>query len=303
MDNQNITVLKGFGEVQENVSLSKLTTLKIGGIARALLYPDDMVALLGALNYCQKQQIQVKVLGHGSNILASDEPFDGLIIKLNRTLNKIYFTHEEVLVEAGTSLVLLSDQAMKRSLSGLEWAAGIPATVGGAIFMNAGAYKQSMSNVVESVLVLSDGQYRWLSLDECQFSYRKSVFQEHPEWVILCAKLKLTTLPIDEIKDVMNRRKQQRLSTQPLDAASSGSTFRNPDNYHSWQLIESVGLRGFQIGGAQVSFKHSNFLINTGHAKAIDMLKLIQLVQNSVKSKHNIELQLEVEPFNWTTNR
>lgn len=302
MTTKQIEVLKGFGDLQENVSLSKLTTLKIGGDVKALLYPNNMLGLLAAVKLCKKEGIPYKVLGHGSNILASDDDYDGLIIKLNRTLSDVFYLENEVFVEAGTSLVALSDLSMKRSLSGLEWAAGIPATLGGAIFMNAGAYKVSMSDILSEVLVLKDDQFVWLTNQDCQFGYRTSLFQKNPEWVILGAKLSLQPAQQEEIKAVMDRRKHQRLSTQPLDSASCGSTFRNPQGYASWQLIDDCGLRGFGIGGAKVSSKHSNFLINTGLAKAEDMLKLIQLVQQSVKNKHNIDLQLEVEPFNWKDN-
>lgn len=302
MTTNQIEILKGFGDLQENVSLSKLTTLKIGGDVKALLYPNNMLGLLAAVKHCNKEGIQYKVLGHGSNILASDDDYDGLIIKLSRTLSDVFYLDNEVFVEAGASLVALSDLSMKRSLSGLEWAAGIPATLGGAIFMNAGAYKVSMSDILSEVLVLKEDQFVWMSNDECQFSYRTSIFQQNPQWVILAAKLSLKPAQLEEIKAVMDRRKHQRLSTQPLDSASCGSTFRNPEGHASWKLIDECGLRGFGIGGAKVSSKHSNFLINTGLAKAEDMLKLIQLVKQSVKNKHNIDLQLEVEPFNWKDN-
>lgn len=299
MNHKQIETLKQFGEFQQNVSLATLTTLKIGGDAQALLYPNDVISLVFALDYCHQENIDTKVLGHGSNILASDQDYEGLIIKLTRNLNDVYFIDEEMIVGAGTSLVLLSNLAMKKSLSGLEWAAGIPATLGGAIFMNAGAYKCSMQDVVVEVLVYKNHQLVWMSNEECEFAYRQSIFQKNPDWIICGAKLKGKYDDMETIVEVMNRRKQQRLSTQPLDKASCGSTFRNPGDKSSWQLIEECGLRGYGIGGAQVSNKHANFLINTGHAQAVDMVKLIELVRSSVKDKFKVDLQLEVELFNW----
>lgn len=299
MVNHQIETLKQFGEFQEKISLQNLTTLKIGGDVAGLLYPTDTLALIGAVQFCSQEQIPFKVLGNGSNILASDEDYEGIIIKFTRTLNDVYFLNDQVLVGAGTSLVLLSNLAMKRSLTGLEWAAGIPATIGGAIYMNAGAYKQSMSDIVKEVLVLKGTSLEWIALEECDFSYRHSCFSVHRDWIIVSARLQLQEGLSDEIKEVMNRRKTQRISTQPLDAASCGSTFRNPVDRPSWQYIEECGLRGFAIGGAQVSLKHANFLINTGRATAQDMVKLIDTVKQSVKEKFNVDLQLEVEPFNW----
>lgn len=294
-----IKKLNEYGQVSLNASLAKLTTLKVGGNSLGVFYPRDLVGLMASLQYLKTHQINYRIFGHGSNILASDKDYNGVIIKLNRTLNATYFLDDEVLVEAGASLVLLSDLAMKQSLTGLEWAAGIPATIGGAIFMNAGAYKRSMSDVVKEVLVLVDNELKWISHKECQFSYRSSIFQQHPEWLIVATKLKLDKGDLEDIKEVMARRKKQRLDTQPLDASSCGSTFRNPDNDASWKLIDSCGLRGFSLGGAQVSTKHANFIINTGHATASDMIKLIQLIKSSVKEKHGVDLQLEVEQFNW----
>lgn len=295
-----IEKLKQYGEVSENVLLSKLTTLKVGGPCRAVFYPKDILGLMAGIQTLQKEKIDYRTFGHGSNILASDEPYNGVIIKFNRSLNTTYFMDDEVLVEAGASLVLLSDLAMKQSLTGLEWAAGIPATVGGALYMNAGAYKQSMSDIVREVLILRDSQLIWLTLEDCEYSYRTSIFQKHPDWIILAAKIKLSKGEPEIIKEVMSKRKQQRLNTQPLDAASCGSTFRNPKDSYSWQLIQDCGFRGFSIGGAQVSPKHANFIINTGLATSSDIIKLIRLIQQSVKEKTGVDLQLEVEQFNWT---
>ena len=291
--------LKQYGSVSEHVLLSKLTTIKLGGTARALFYPNDFMGLIAGIAYLHNNDIEFRIFGHGSNILASDLDYDGVIIKLNRTINSTYFLEDRVFVEAGASLVLLSDLAMKQSLSGLEWAAGIPATLGGALVMNAGAYLKSMSDIVTQVLILDHTNLRWLSHKECDFNYRSSIFQKNRELIILGAQLKLEKESQEIIKEVMARRKQQRLNTQPLDAPSSGSTFRNPLGYQSWELIEGCGLRGFKVGGAQVSKKHANFLINEGDATAQDMINLIHLIQQSVKDKYAVDLHLEVEQFNW----
>lgn len=303
MDSKHIEKLKQFGDLRENVLLSTLTTLRIGGPVDGVLYPDSIFGLIYSIEYCNQNDIPCRVFGNGSNILASDDRYPGIIIKLSRTLQRTYLLGEKVFAEAGASLIALCHQISQEGLTGLEWAAGIPATVGGATFMNAGAYLSSMRESIEKVFVLKDGYCVWMSVDDCQFTYRKSIFQQHRDWIIVGVLFNFKYADINEIRTVLKKRQQQRLDTQPLQAYSCGSTFRNHPDHPSWKVIDSLGLRGYSIGGAQVSEKHTNFLINKQHASFDDMYKLIRHVQKEVYDKYNFELILEVEQFNWKTNQ
>ncbi len=288
-----------FGDLEQNVSLKSLTTFKVGGIASYVIYPNDNFALQAIIDICKDSNMPYKVFGHGSNMLCSDKQYDGVIIKLNRKLNQVYFDGTEIVVQAGYSIVSLSYECMKRSLSGLEFASGIPGTIGGCIFMNAGAYKKSMGDITKEVQVLKDGSVVWLSNEECEFEYRSSIFQKHPDWIILAAKIQLEPGEKDEIQAIMRERQQRRFDTQPLDYPSAGSVFRNLDGYFAWQLIDKIGYRGTCYGDACVSPKHSNFIINNGNAKAEDIVKLIDDIQAKIKREFDLDMILEVEKFNW----
>ena len=291
--------LQKFATVDQNVSFTTMTTLRIGGIARYVVYPENQYSLAGLLDVAKANHLPVKVFGKGSNILCSDGVFEGIILRLDRHFNHYYFKDELLVAEAGCSIIALSHEAMKRSLSGLEFASGIPATVGGVTYMNAGAYKSSMHDVIQRVCVFIDGEIVWLNKEECKFEYRKSIFQQHPDWIILAVEMKLTKGDEQEIRELMENRRQRRYDSQPLDKPSAGSVFRNPEEIPAWKLIEGIGYRGKCIGDAKVSEKHVNFLINNGNAKAEDFLKLIEEIQKNVKEKYDVDLYLEVEKFNW----
>ena len=291
--------LRDYGTVEKDVSLKDLTTFKVGGKADYLVYPNNHFSLIGLINFLYKNEISYKVLGNGSNILASDDDYHGVIIKLNRTFNDFSFDGNVLNAQAGCSIVALSYKAMNNSLSNLEFASGIPATLGGCIYMNAGAYKSDMSNVILEVEVLVDGEIKVLTNQQCEFSYRNSIFQKNPDWIILSAKIQLKNANAKEIKALMDERQNRRLESQPLEYPCAGSTFRNPNNIAAWQLIDQAGLRGKNINGAQISEKHSNFIINRSNACAQDIAKLADLVIETVKEKFNITLKMEVEKFNW----
>ena len=291
--------LRCYGDVAENVSMSTLTTLRIGGNARAIVYPKTMLALTQVLRLLAKQGIPFKIFGKGSNLLCSDNDYEGVIIKLDRYHDDFYFDGQTVVAEAGCSIIALSYEAMKHSLSGLEFASGIPGTVGGAAFMNAGAYKSCMAEVVSEVFVLREGRCEWLSPAECGFSYRTSIFQSHPDWVILAVRFHLTTQDQAEIRDLMDRRRQRRMESQPLDKPSAGSVFRNPKDRQAWQMIDELGYRGHRVGGVSVSEKHVNFIVNDQQGKARDFIELVEEIQDQVRRKYGEELILVVEKFNW----
>ena len=291
--------LEALAEVEENIPLSKMTTLRIGGVARYVVYPENTLSLQGVMNKLNQNHIPYKVIGKGSNLLCSDEPFDGVIIRLDRYLCNAYFDNEHLVAEAGCSIIALSYEAMKNELSGLEFASGIPGTVGGVTFMNAGAYKSSMADVIDSVSVYRDGKIEWIQNADCGFSYRTSIFQKHPDWVILAVKMTLQKGDQKEIRELMDSRRERRMNSQPLDKHSAGSIFRNPEEIPAWKLIEGAGFRGKRIGDAVVSEKHVNFIVNENHASAKDFITLVTDVQKAVKDKYDIDLYMEVEKFNW----
>ncbi len=292
------TKLSDFAPIKKDVSFKTLTTLRIGGTAAYVAYPENMVALKALMDVIIRMNIPFKVFGKGSNILCGDGYYPGVIIVLDRHFDDFYFDDDMVIAQSGCSIIALAYAAMKKGLSGLEWASGIPGTLGGCLFMNAGAYKSCMNDVIIDVLVLRDGKFVWLNKDECQFAYRKSVFQAHPDWIILACRLKLEKGDIDKISSLMDDRKARRMATQPLNFPSAGSVFRNPEQASAWSLIDGIGYRGKKIGGAMVSDKHVNFIVNSGNATCADFLQLVEEIQTKVKDNYDIELIMEVEKFN-----
>lgn len=291
--------LNEIGDVLENEPMSKHTTFRVGGNARYFVYPKSEIGLMRLLELAKENNIQTKIVGKGSNLLVSDDDFDGMMINLDRYFNEVIFEENKVSVYAGQSIIFLAHEAMKRGLSGLEFASGIPGTVGGACFMNAGAYKSELKDIIDAVWVLKDGNCVWMKPEECEFGYRTSIFKQNPDWIILAVRFNLTKKDSAEIKEVMDSRRQRRLDSQPLNKPSAGSVFKNPEGGAAWKLIDDTGLRGHMIGGAKVSEKHSNFIVNESNAKAQDILDLIEFIQKSVYDKFNVSLKTEVECFNW----
>jgi UDP-N-acetylmuramate dehydrogenase len=290
--------LEKLAEVEVERPLSTLTTLRIGGPAAFVVYPRAMVALDAIVRLLKQRRVPYKLLGNGSNLLASDDRYDGVIISLKK-FDDVYIMGDTIMAQAGSSIVALSYLAMEEGLSGLEFASGIPGTVGGVTFMNAGAYLSDMSAVIEEVFVYRSGCFSWMKKEECGFAYRTSVFQQNPDWIILAVRMKLHRMPYEEIHDLMDSRRQRRMASQPLDMPSAGSVFRNPEGQAAWQLIDGIGYRGHRIGGAMVSPKHGNFIINAGGASASDFLTLVEEIQTRVKAQYGIDLYMEVEKFNW----
>ena len=293
-----INLLENDGDIKENVSLKTLTTLKVGGISKYVFYPKDVTSLKKALTLFKENNINYKIFGNGSNIIPSDKIYDGVIIKLS-SLNNLKINDEVIEVEAGYSLMKLAKEVIKLGLSGLEWANGIPGTIGGAVYMNAGAYKQDMSFVLEKITALAENMnIVTLNKDELDFSYRHSRLMEE-NLICLSATLKLEKKDISLIEEVVNKRKEKRMETQPLEYPSAGSVFRNPFNDFAGRLVEECNLKGKQIGGAMISLKHANFIINKDNATGNDVLDLINLAKKEVKEKFNIELKQEQELFNF----
>ena len=298
----NLTgLLKLYGDVLENEPMSAHTTYQIGGPVRWFIHPRSVTALMRIMQLLDEAGIPWLVLGRGSNLLVPDEAWPGAVINLDYTFNDCYFEPDGILyAQAGCALPSLAVEAMKHSLSGLEFASGIPGSLGGGLYMNAGAYRSDLSSILLEVLILRDRKVEWVSRDELDYSYRHSAFQDHPDWTILAAKFQLKKGSQNEIRQLMASRQQRRLDAQPLDKPCAGSTFRNPENMPAWKIIDSLGLRGTQIGGARISDKHSNFIVNAGGATAADVTALIELVKSEARRVFDVEMIPEVEIPAWT---
>ncbi len=287
------------GKVLINEKLSNYTTYRVGGKVRAICYPNKEEDLVKLVSLLKERGIKHFVLGNGSNVLFSDLLYDGIIIKLDN-FNKINIEDNIITVGAGYPLIKLSNDAMRHSLIGLEFANGIPGTVGGAVFMNAGAYKSDMGYIVESVKVLTDdNKIITLENKEMQFHYRSSFLQKHPGYICLETVLRLQKGKRDAIEEVIKERRKRRIESQPLEYPSAGSVFRNPEGNFAGKLIEDLGLKGKRIGGAMVSDKHANFIINYKNASSKDIKDLIELCHDSVLKEYGIDMKCEQEFVNW----
>ena len=300
--NEHIKKIKqmDIGKVVEKVPLKEHTTYKVGGIAKCFVYPKDVKALIKLLKYIKHYDINFKVLGNGSNTLFSDRPYDGVVIKLDKLDSLDIKKNNNIVVGAGYNLMKLASLVARRGLTGLEFASGIPGTVGGAVYMNAGAYKSDMGYIVKRVKVLTpDFKVITMTNRELDFHYRMSFFQKHKEYICLEATLGLQKGDKDEIAKVNKERKQRRLETQPLEYPSAGSVFRNPEGLFAGKLIEDLGFKGLMKGGAQISEKHANFIINKKNAKAQDIKELIEFTKEAVEDKYKVEMKIEQEFVNW----
>ena len=287
------------GKIETNISLKKYNTYKIGGNASCVVYPRTTTELIKLLKFIKNKDINYKMLGNGSNLIFSDKDYNGILIKLNE-FDKLEIHGNKIKVGAGYQLMKLARIALKNSLTGLEFAAGIPGTVGGAIFMNAGAYKSDMGYIVQTVKVLTpDFKVVEFENKELNFHYRTSFFKKHKDFICLEATLKLEKGDKSKIDEVMKNRLKRRIESQPLNFPSAGSVFRNPKDMFAGELIEKIGLKGKRIGGAMISDKHANFIVNTGKASAEDIRSLIKLAQEKVKEEYNVDLVLEQEYVNW----
>lgn len=287
-------------KIYENVSISKYTTYRVGGICRVMAYPADVSELIKLLKLLKSRNVKYKILGNGSNLLFSDKEYDGFLIKLNNFDTLTFFGNNKVKVGAGYSLIKLSLMAAKKGLTGLEFASGIPGTVGGAVFMNAGAYKSDMGYVVETVKVLTPNlEIINLENKEMNFHYRSSFLQTHRDYVCLEVILKLNVGKREAIEDVIRERRERRVASQPLEYPSAGSVFRNPEGGFAGQLIEESGLKGMTKGGAMISDKHANFVINYKDATSSDIKYLIDLAHDTVLEKYNVDMKIEQEFVNW----
>ena len=281
------------GDIYENVDLSNYTTYKIKANARVLAIPDDLDCLKKLIDYIKKNNLKYKILGNGSNLIFVND-FDGILIKLDK-FNTLSIDDCVVTVGAGYNLMKLALKCSMMGLSGLEFATGIPGSVGGSVYMNAGAYNSDISSVLVSAMILTpDLEILEYKNSDFNFSYRSSILQSNPG-ICLSAVFKLSLGDKDEIMELVNNRRERRFSSQPLEYPSAGSVFRNPTGDYAGRLIEEIGYKGKSIGGAQVSEKHANFIINKGGATGNDVYSLIKDIKKNVKEKYNIDLKVEQE--------
>lgn len=289
--------LKIHGDYRNDKSFKELTTIKMGGEIAHYIEPYNIEDLKQIISFLKVNCIPFKVIGNGSNLICGSSRFEGVVICLKHFDN--YEINNNILyVEAGVMVPYLVQVMLKNNLKGLEFASGIPGTIGGLIYMNAGAYKQDMSSVVKEVLVLKDDEVVRMNNDELKFAYRYSIFQEHPRWLIIAAYLKLEAGDPIKTKALIEDRAMRRRQSQPIDKPSAGSCFRNPEGDFAWKLIDGIGYRGMRINNVEVSNKHSNFIINTSNGCGEDYLKLALDIQEKVNAKYGIKLVMEVEKFN-----
>lgn len=282
------------GDVLENVDLSRYTTYKLKGIGRVLVVPRDIECLKKLISYVKDNDIKYMILGNGSNLIFVNDFYDGVLIKLD-CFNNLDINGNIVSVGAGYNLMKLALKCSMMGLSGLEFATGIPGSVGGSVYMNAGAYNSDISNVLESAYVLTpELDVVKYNNKDFNFSYRTSSIQGK-KIICLSVNFKLSFGDKDEIMELVNKRRERRILSQPLEFPSAGSVFRNPENDFAGRLIEEIGYKGKRIGGAEVSCKHANFIINTGGATGHDIFALISDIKKGVKDRYNIDLKVEQE--------
>lgn len=287
------------GKILTDVSLKNYTTYKVGGICKIMVFPKNIDSLVLLIKKLKEDKVKFMVLGKGSNTLFSDKEYNGVIIKLDE-LNHIDIHENRIVAGAGANMMKVCREAIRHELAGLEFAAGIPGSVGGCIYMNAGAYNSDMGYVTSRVKVLTPKMNVITMVNrELDFHYRSSFFQNHKDYIVLEATFNLKKGKRELLEEVVADRKRRRMESQPLEYPSAGSVFRNPPDMFSGKLIEDLGYKGLCKGGAKVSEKHANFIINYNNATASDIKELIDFIKEEVKDKYNVDLHVEQEFINW----
>ena len=284
---------------EENVSGARLCSFHVGGNVSVVVHPKTAKQLSALYDYLYENEIKNILLGRGSNVVISDNGYDGVVVSLSELSSvDLDITDENCIIAgAGASMAVLANYACEVGLAGLEFAHGIPGSVGGGVYMNAGAYGGEIAGVLKSCLVFdkSQGTLFVVENSKCDFSYRHSVFMDNKHLIVVFATFELEDCESDEIKAKMNEYKAKRVVSQPLEYPSAGSTFKRPEGHFAGKLIEDSGLKGYTIGGAQVSEKHAGFVINKGGATAEDIKNLVAHIQKTVKEKFDVSLECEIE--------
>lgn len=281
--------------IKYNEPMKKHTTMKVGGLCDCMVEPSSIEEIQKVLEYVKENNIKYYIIGNGSNLLVKDEGVHALIIKIANKFSGFEVNGEYIKAYSGCSVPKLSQIAKENLLSGLEFACGIPGSVGGGIRMNAGAYGSEMVNVVEKVGFLDEnGNLKEIDGKDAHFTYRHSMFVDNPQYVVVYAIYKLVKGNKEEISKIMEENMNSRKQKQPIEYPNFGSVFKRPEGYFVGKLVDDCGLKGYKIGGAQVSTKHSGFMINIGDATCKDVLDLIEYVKEKVYEKFNVKLQEEV---------
>ena len=275
--------------------MKKHTTFRIGGPAEYLILPQTTEEIADVIKLCRQEEIPWYIVGNGSNLLVADEGVRGVVIQLLRNFNQIQVEGCQIRMQAGAQNAAVAKRALDASLTGFEFAAGIPGTIGGAVVMNAGAYGGEMKDILKEVTVLDqNGMIRTIPTEELELGYRTSIIARKG-YVVLEAVIVLKTGDPKEIKAAMDELKEKRVTKQPLEYPSAGSTFKRPEGYFAGKLIMDAGLRGFSVGGAQISEKHCGFVINKGNATAKDVTELMDETKKIVMEKFGVALEPEVK--------
>ncbi|MCM3726038.1 UDP-N-acetylmuramate dehydrogenase [Neobacillus cucumis] len=289
---QNLNI----GKVKQSELLLNHTTIKIGGPADLFIEPSSVDNLKKVMEVIEKNAMNWRAIGRGSNLLVSDKGIEGVVIKLGSGLDHLEISETEITVGGGYSLVSLATSISKKGLSGLEFASGIPGSVGGAVYMNAGAHGSDISKILTKAHILfEDGSMEWLTNQEMEFSYRTSILQKKRPGIVIEAVFKLSQGDRTAIVAQMQKNKDYRKETQPWNFPCAGSIFRNPLPNYAGKLIEDAGLKGYSIGGAKISEMHGNFIVNAGNATAADVLSLIQYVKDTIFNLYQVKMETEVE--------
>lgn len=275
--------------------MSRHTTFRIGGPADYFTVPANAREIKALIRLCKKAEVPYYILGNGSNLLVGDKGYRGVIIQIYKNMNQVYTEGNRIYAQSGALLSKIAAEALNQSLEGFAFASGIPGTLGGAVMMNAGAYGKEMKHVLESAAVLTDeGQFLAIPVEELELGYRTSIISRKG-YVVLEAVIRLEKGDAEAIRADMEILRQKRVTKQPLEYPSAGSTFKRPAGYYAGKLIEDAGLRGFTLGNAQVSEKHCGFVINRGEATAEEIVRLMEQVADRVEAMSGVRLEPEVK--------
>lgn len=283
-------------KIEYDALLKNHTTFGVGGKCIAIIEPNSIDEILESINICKDNNLKYFILGNGSNILVKDSGFDGIVIKLKENFNKIQLSGNQIISQSGATLREVFKFALKNSLTGFEFASGIPGTIGGAIYMNAGAYDGEMKDVVSKIkaIDIDSGKIIEISSSELNFGYRHSVIQEK-NLIVVEVTINLKNGNYDDINLIFEDLDTKRNTKQPLEFKSGGSTFKRPDGYFAAKLIEDSGLKGYRVNDAMVSEKHAGFVINVGNATFRDIIDVVEHVKLTVLEKFGVQLEMEVK--------
>lgn len=292
---EGLCQILGEQNVKVNEPMNKHTTFRVGGPADYFLTPETVEQVQKIVMFLKKNNIPYYIVGNGSNLLVGDLGYRGAIIQIYQKMNQIRTDGEYIYADAGALLSKIAAEALSKGLTGFEFASGIPGTLGGAVMMNAGAYGGEIKQIIQEATVLTQtGEIIKRTVDEMELSYRSSIFSKNGD-IVLNAVLKFEKGNKEAIRARMDELKEQRVTKQPLEYPSAGSTFKRPEGYFAGKLIQDAGLRGFQVGGAQVSEKHCGFVINKDHATAGDIVSLMEQVSDKVEAQFGVRLEPEVK--------